>query len=69
MRIPALLYLMKLSATQYILMLAVALAASLSAFSQTFTLKGMVTDDEGNPLELATVSCVEQQKIVFTNLL
>ncbi|MCR5678948.1 MAG: carboxypeptidase-like regulatory domain-containing protein [Prevotella sp.] len=59
---------MKQSVTRYILMLAVTLAASLSAFSQTFTLKGIVTDDEGNPLELATVSCVEQQKIVFTNL-
>ena len=35
---------------------------------QTFTLKGLVTDDEGNALELATVSCVEQGKMTMTNL-
>ena len=42
--------------------------ASLSALAQTFTLKGRVTDDEGNALELATVSCLEQMAITMTNL-
>jgi len=35
---------------------------------QTFTLKGLVTDDEGKGLELATVSCLEQGKMTMTNL-
>ena len=38
------------------------------AQNATFTLKGLVTDDEGNALELATVSCVEQGKMTMTNL-
>ena len=41
---------------------------SLSSFAQTFTLKGKVTDDEGNALELATVSCLEQATVTMTNL-
>ena len=41
---------------------------SLSSFAQTFTLKGKVTDDEGNALELATVSCLEQAAVTMTNL-
>ncbi|MBO7140166.1 MAG: TonB-dependent receptor [Prevotella sp.] len=35
---------------------------------QTFTLKGLVTDDEGNALELATVSVASQGKLTMTNL-
>ena len=35
---------------------------------QTFTLKGLVTDDEGNALELATVSVPSQGKLTMTNL-
>ena len=46
-----------------LLLLAVAVGRA-----QTFTLKGLVTDDEGNALELATVSCLEQGKVVLTNL-
>ena len=38
------------------------------AQNASFTLKGLVTDDEGNALELATVSCVEQGKMTMTNL-
>ena len=37
-------------------------------FAQSFTLKGKVIDDEGNALELATVSCVEQAAVTMTNL-
>ncbi len=36
--------------------------------AQSFTLKGKVSDEEGNALELATVSCLPQGKFVFTNL-
>ena len=36
--------------------------------AQTFTLKGKVSDSEGNALELATVSCLSQGKVTMTNL-
>ena len=67
MRIPALLVLMKQRTKRHILLLVI-LLASLSSFAQTFTLKGKVTDDEGNALELATVSCIEQAAVTMTNL-
>ena len=38
------------------------------AVAQSFTLKGRVTDDDGNGLELATVTCAEQGKVTMTNL-
>ena len=44
------------------------LLATLSVSGQTFTLKGLVTDDEGNALELATVSVASQGKMTMTNL-
>ena len=46
----------------------VLLLASLCVRGQTFTLKGLVTDDEGNALELATVSVASQGKLTMTNL-
>ena len=58
---------MKQRTKRHILMLVMFLA-SLSSFAQTFTLKGKVTDDEGNALELATVSCLEQAAVTMTNL-
>ena len=36
--------------------------------AQDFILKGKVIDDEENPLELATVSCLKQGKVAMTNL-
>jgi hypothetical protein len=54
---------------QTLLTLAMIVAGISSIHGQaTFTLKGLVTDDEGNALELATVSCVEQGKVTMTNL-
>ena len=53
---------------RHFFLLALLLVASMAVSAQTFTLKGMVTDDEGNALELATVSCLEQGKVVLTNL-
>ena len=44
------------------------LLASTGIHAQTFTLKGLVTDDEGTPLELATVSCLDQGKVTMTSL-
>ena len=37
-------------------------------YSQTFTLTGRVIDEEQNPIELATVSCLAQGKVTMTNL-
>ena len=46
----------------------VLLLTTLGLNAQTFTLKGLVTDDEGNALELATVSVAAQGKMTMTNL-
>ncbi len=40
----------------------------IAAFAQSFTVRGTVKDGEGNALELATVSCMEQGKVTMTNL-
>ena len=40
----------------------------ISAFSQTFTLQGRVTDSNNNPVELATVAVVKQGRVTLTNL-
>lgn len=42
--------------------------ATLTASAQLFTLKGKVIDDDMQPLELATVSCLQQGKVTMTNL-
>lgn len=36
--------------------------------AQSFTLSGTVSDEEGNAIELATVSCLEQGKVTVSNL-
>lgn len=38
------------------------------AYAQTFTLQGKVSDKDGNPIELASVSCLSQARLVMTNL-
>ena len=40
----------------------------LAAWGQTFTLQGRVTDEQMNPVELATVAVVQQGKMTMTNL-
>ena len=50
------------------MILSAMLLAGMMVMAQTFTLKGKVTDDEGNALELATVSCLEQAEVTMTNL-
>ncbi len=44
------------------------LLIGLSAAAQSFTLKGKVSDSDGNALELATVSCLSQGKVTMSNL-
>ena len=58
---------MKLFARRYLIAL-VMMMTSLSMMAQSFTLKGKVTDEDGNGLELATVSCLEQAAVTMTNL-
>ena len=51
-----------------ILFLAIISATTLQAVAQSFTLQGRVTDQDMNPVELATVSVAKQGKIAFTSL-
>ena len=46
----------------------ISLLASLSTLAQSFTLKGRVVDEEGKPLEFASVACVSQGKATVTSL-
>ena len=46
----------------------VLLLSTLTAFADDFTLKGKVVDEDGNALELVTVSCQAQGKIAMSNL-
>ena len=58
---------MKIMHTRYIAMLTM-LVVSIQCIAQSFTLKGKVSDNDGNALEFATVSCVDQAKLTMTNL-
>ena len=51
-----------------IMILLMAWAFSINAIAQTFTLRGKVTDEDQNPVELATVACLKQGKVVMTSL-
>ena len=44
------------------------LLSVLKAAAQQFTLSGKVSDEEGNAIELATVSCLEQGAVTMANL-
>ncbi len=52
----------------HILLAAFVCTTEVAAQSRTFTLQGKVSDEDNNPLELATVAVVNQQKVTFTNL-
>ncbi len=54
--------------TRYFILTVVAMLMSITAAAQNFTLTGRVVDEENNPIELATVSCLEQGKVAATNL-
>jgi len=41
---------------------------AIAASAQSFTLSGKVTDDDGNAIELCTVSCLEQGAVTMANL-
>ena len=44
------------------------LLSVMTAAAQQFTLSGKVSDEEGNAIELATVSCLEQGAVTMCNL-
>lgn len=44
------------------------LFSSMKSHAQSFTLSGIVSDEEGNGIELATVSCLEQGAVTMANL-
>ena len=50
------------------IMMSFAVLMSTVALADGFTLKGKVTDEESNALELVTVSCLSQGKVTMTNL-
>ena len=56
------------TAKHTIAVLTLMLVATLTASAQSFTLTGRVVDEEQNPIELATVSCLEQGKVAMTHL-
>lgn len=56
------------SMKQRILFLAILIACTISATAQSFTLRGRVIDEENNPVELASVSCLAQGKATVTSL-
>ena len=51
-----------------IVILVLLFVCALQAGAQTFTLQGKVTDDQMNPVELATVSVLSQGRVAMTNL-
>lgn len=44
------------------------LCLTVTAMAQTFQLHGKVLDEQGNPVELATVSCLGQGRVTMTNM-
>ena len=59
---------MNKSVCQYILTFCLLLFAGSSLSAADFTLKGKVVDNDGNAVELASVTCAEQGKVTMTNL-
>ena len=53
---------------QKLFIMTICLIATLKMMAQEFTLQGRVTDDDNNPVELATVSVASQGKVAFTSL-
>lgn len=53
---------------KYALLTILLLLGSTLLYAQSFTLSGTVSDEEGNAIELATVSCLEQGAVTMANL-
>lgn len=46
----------------------ICLLVTVTASAQTFTLHGRVTDENNDPIEFASVSCLKQGKMTMTSL-
>ena len=53
---------------RWILLLIMLFIIDCSLFADDFTLKGKVVNEDGNAVELASVTCLEQGKMTMTNL-
>lgn len=53
---------------QRLFFLAITLALTIQAVAQTFTLRGRVSDENNNPVELASVACLAQGRATVTSL-
>ena len=53
---------------QRLFIITICLLATCKMMAQGFTLQGRVTDQDNNPVELATVSVLKQGKVAFTSL-
>ena len=51
-----------------ILFIYISLLFVITAKAQSFVLQGMVTDEQMNPIELASVACLQQGKVTMTSL-
>lgn len=51
-----------------IIFLIICLLVTVTASAQTFTLQGRVTDENNDPIEFASVSCLKQGKMTMTSL-
>ena len=51
-----------------VLIIYILLLCAVAAHSQSFVLQGRVTDEQMNPIELASVSCLQQGKVTMTSL-
>lgn len=54
--------------TRKTILMALLMACTLTAAAQSFTLRGRVSDENNNPVELASVSCLSQGKATVTSL-
>ena len=51
-----------------LLTLLVLMTVSISGVADSFTLKGKIVDEDGNPVEMATIACMEQGKVAMASL-
>lgn len=59
---------MEKNCIRYIALLVIMVMTGSGVSADNFTLTGRVVDEEQKPIELATVSCIEQGKVTMTNL-
>ena len=53
---------------QRLLALTVLLTVGLSVMADSFTLKGKIVDEDGSPVELATIACADQGKVTMASM-